>query len=128
MNYNTLHDMLLHLSLDVFVCIIHTKQMWHDQGEWVWCHRYWFWDIGKERVQIPLLNIVFSVDKLFITLLCSLIVIRFASKCNIFKLPEFNVKISKLKIFNMWLISLDRVTNVSCNVLKSNHNIYITFY
>ena len=34
----------------------------------------------------------------------------FALKCNIFELPESGVHISRLKIFDMRLISLDRVT------------------
>ena len=34
----------------------------------------------------------------------------FESKCNIFKLSESGVKNSKLKIFNMWLISLDHAS------------------
>ena len=42
--------------------------MWHDQGEWVGCRIYCFWDIGKERVQIPLFDIVFSMVELLTTL------------------------------------------------------------
>ena len=37
--------------------------MWHDQGKWVRCRRYCFWDIGKERVPILLFYIVLRVDK-----------------------------------------------------------------
>ena len=40
----------------------------HDQEEWVRCRPYCFWDIGKNSVQIPLLYIVFNIDKFFITL------------------------------------------------------------
>ena len=32
------------------------------------CCRYCFWDIGKERFQVPLFYIGISIDKLFITL------------------------------------------------------------
>ena len=43
--------------------------MWHDQGEWVRCRRYCFWDIGKEKNHIIFLCfIVFRVDKLLLTL------------------------------------------------------------
>ena len=40
---------------------------------------------------------------------CS-ILIAFTSKCSIFRLPDIGVKISNLKSFDKWLISLDRVT------------------
>ena len=36
---------------------------WHDHGERVGCRRYWFCDIGKERVPILLFYIVWRVDK-----------------------------------------------------------------
>ena len=56
-----------------YLCIFSTEQsieavwyMWHGQGERVGCLGYCFWDIGKERVEIPLFYIVFSVDKLII--------------------------------------------------------------
>ena len=42
--------------------------MWHDQEEWIGCRGSWFWDIGKNSVQIPLFYIVFSNDKFVITL------------------------------------------------------------
>ena len=43
--------------------------MWHDQEEWVGCRRCCFWDTGKNRVQIPLFYIVFSIVISCITLL-----------------------------------------------------------
>ena len=42
--------------------------LWHDQEEWVGCRLYFFWDIGKNSVPIPLFYIVFSIVKFFITL------------------------------------------------------------
>ena len=54
-------------SLLLFMHKTGEAYMWHDQGECVGCRRYGFWDIGKERGQIMLLYIVFSVDKLIIT-------------------------------------------------------------
>ena len=42
--------------------------MWHDQQELVGYQRSCFSDIGKERGQIILFYIVFSADKLLITL------------------------------------------------------------
>ena len=44
------------------------RYMWLDQEEWVGCRGYWFWDIGKNSVPIPLFYIVFSIEKFFITL------------------------------------------------------------
>ena len=53
-----------------------------------------------------------------------------ASKCDILKLLEGGVKISKFKIFDMWLVSLDHVTFMNINntdVLTTFHQkMYIT--
>ena len=48
---------------------------------------------------------------------------EFASNCSIFKLPDSRVEISKLKIFDMWPISLDHViyhtpTQFDCWILR----------
>ena len=98
---------------------------------WVGCRRYSCWDIGNERVQIPLFYIVSALINC--SQLCNYsvaalnrlwkgiyiysnsvtrypIIMGFASKCSISKLPENGVQISKLKIFDMRLISLDRIT------------------
>ena len=44
------------------------NQMWHDQGEWVGCREYWFWDIVNYTVQLLLYFIVFSITKLTLSL------------------------------------------------------------
>ena len=81
--------------------------VWRDQGERVGCRIYGFWDIGKQKVQICLFYIgFFSID---ISVTRYPFLMGFASKCSIFKLPESGVKVS---IFDMWFISLDRVTIV----------------
>ena len=76
------------------------------QKEWGGRWRYCFWVIGKERDQILLFYIVFSTNKL----------LRYPNQISnlygILKLSGGGVKNSKLNIFNMWLISLDHVTNV----------------
>ena len=55
----------------------------------------------KGSIQILLFYIVFSLDKLLITLSTGYpILMWFASKCSIFKLPESGVENSKLKIFD----------------------------
>ena len=45
---------------------------WHDQEEWVGCRKYWFWDIGKNILEIvsflALTNSLKFVDKWLISL------------------------------------------------------------
>ena len=54
--------------ITALVSLVFAIYFWYDQGDWVRCRRYCFWDIGKERGQICLFYIVFSTDKLLITL------------------------------------------------------------
>ena len=82
--------------------------MWHDQGEWFGYRKYCFWDLGKERVQISLFYVVLKIAHNSITRYP--ILTGFASTCSISEVPESGAKISILKIFDMWIISLDRVT------------------
>ena len=73
--------------------------------------RYW-----QSKSSNSFVYIVFSTDELFITL-CNQIsnsFMGFASKCSILKLPDSGVNIPRLKIFDMWLIPLDRVTQIIC--------------
>ena len=73
----------------VKLCTSLVTQLWHDQEEWVRCRRCCFWDIGKNRVQIPLFYIVFSIVKSFITLQIEIFdkVTHFPWSCSKFHYP-----------------------------------------
>ena len=91
------------LLLPIYYCY-----MWHDQEEWVRCRRYWFWDIGKNSVQIPLFYIGFLHWQILHNSATRYpIVMGFASKWSFLKLWESGVRKWELTHFP-W----------SCHILK----------
>ena len=89
--------------------------MWHDQEEWVGCWRCCFWDIGKNRVQIPLFYIALALSNS--SLLCNQIsnCNRVASKWSILKLWDSGVRKHKLNFS----------TSDSFPLIMSHKNLYL---
>ena len=86
------------------------SDMWHDQGEWVGCQEYWFWDTGLKRWQILMFYIVFDLQIIVhISATICLIEMEFGSNLfNILNGLVIYIEKPKLNIVDMWLIPLDQ--------------------
>ena len=69
------------------------KEMWHDQGEWVRCRKYWFWDTGIKRWQIFMFYIVFDLQRIVhISAARCPVEMGFGSKCSILNEKVIDIK------------------------------------
>ena len=85
--------------------------LWHDQGEWVGCRKYWFWATGLKEMTNSYGLLFFSTSQ-NICILATVCPIEMGLwlKCSVLSRQLICFEKSKLNIADMWLIPLDRVT------------------